>query len=200
MKAVYVEVPESLLAERHRLGLDARDEVWEGVLHMVPPPSNEHQRVVGKLYRLFETYFERHSLGAVRLGIGVRDLKGTEENYRVPEWFALRKGREGLLAPESSFLDAGPDVVVEVCSPGDETSEKTPFYDRLGVGEVLVIDRDTKRVEILRRIGGSLRPALPGPEGWLYSEGLRASFRAGEKEGRAVVLVLFEIGHEEHVV
>ncbi len=200
MKAVYVEVPESLLAERHRLGLDVRDEVWGGVLHMVPPPSNEHQRVVGKLYRLFETYFERHSLGAVRLGVGVRDTKAAEANYRVPEWFALKKERESLLAPDSSYLDAGPDVVVEVRSPGDETDEKTPFYDSLGVGEVLLIDRDTKRVEILRRTGGALRPAVPDPDGWLHCEGLCASFRRSEKEGRPVVCVRFEIGREEYVV
>ena len=40
-----LDVPESLLDERRRLGLDVFDEVWEGVLHMVPPPSGEHQRL-----------------------------------------------------------------------------------------------------------------------------------------------------------
>jgi hypothetical protein len=36
-----LDVPGSLLDERRRLGLDVVDEVWEGVLHMVPPPSGE---------------------------------------------------------------------------------------------------------------------------------------------------------------
>ena len=40
MRAVMLDVPESLLDERRRLGLDVFDEVWEGVLHMVPPPSD----------------------------------------------------------------------------------------------------------------------------------------------------------------
>lgn len=33
------------LAERHPLGVDRFDEAWEGVLHVVPSPSNEHQRM-----------------------------------------------------------------------------------------------------------------------------------------------------------
>ena len=45
MRGVLVEVPESLLAERRRLGVDRFDEMWGGELHMVPPPSNEHQRI-----------------------------------------------------------------------------------------------------------------------------------------------------------
>lgn len=36
-----LEVPEGLLAERARLGHDRFDEMWEGVLHMVPPPRSE---------------------------------------------------------------------------------------------------------------------------------------------------------------
>jgi hypothetical protein len=31
-----------LLERRRRSGLDRLDEVWEGVLHMVPAPSGEH--------------------------------------------------------------------------------------------------------------------------------------------------------------
>src|SRR4026208_2070886 len=44
MRAVMLEVPEALLEQRRRSGADRWDEVWEGVLHMVPPPSYPHQR------------------------------------------------------------------------------------------------------------------------------------------------------------
>ena len=44
MRAVLVDVPESLLEERRKAGADVWDEVWEGVLHMVPAPSGRHQR------------------------------------------------------------------------------------------------------------------------------------------------------------
>ena len=42
---------EQLLERRHRLDQDRRDEVWEGVLHMIPPPSHEHERIAMILAR-----------------------------------------------------------------------------------------------------------------------------------------------------
>jgi hypothetical protein len=39
MRAVVLEMDERALNERERLGLDRRDEMREGVLHLVPPPS-----------------------------------------------------------------------------------------------------------------------------------------------------------------
>jgi len=35
VRVVFLEAPEQLLAERRRLGLDGRDEMWEGELHRV---------------------------------------------------------------------------------------------------------------------------------------------------------------------
>lgn len=43
MRALLLEAPESVLAERRRLGLDGHDETWDGVLHVVPPASGDHQ-------------------------------------------------------------------------------------------------------------------------------------------------------------
>ncbi|MBA3983821.1 MAG: hypothetical protein H0X61_09880 [Acidimicrobiia bacterium] len=39
MRAVMLDVPVALLAERQRLGHDLFDEMWEGELHMVPHPA-----------------------------------------------------------------------------------------------------------------------------------------------------------------
>src|SRR5207302_10611122 len=43
MRVLMLEAPEAFLAERRRKGHDRFDEMWEGVLHMVPPPSGWHQ-------------------------------------------------------------------------------------------------------------------------------------------------------------
>jgi len=43
------DVPPELLAWRRRTGADRWDEVWEGVLHMAPSPTNDHQRLVDRL-------------------------------------------------------------------------------------------------------------------------------------------------------
>lgn len=53
-----LRAPEELLAERARTGVDVHDEVWEGVLHMAPPPSSGHQRAGGRLYRILSVRAE----------------------------------------------------------------------------------------------------------------------------------------------
>ena len=45
MDAVLAMVPAALLEQRRRKGHDIFDEMWEGVLHMVPQPSSAHQRM-----------------------------------------------------------------------------------------------------------------------------------------------------------
>lgn len=49
MRGVMLEVPEHILEERRISGADQWDEVWEGVLHMVPPPNVEHQDCEGQI-------------------------------------------------------------------------------------------------------------------------------------------------------
>jgi hypothetical protein len=48
MRVVMLEAPQevqAMLAERRKLGLDGRDEMRDGVLHMVPPAGGPHQRL-----------------------------------------------------------------------------------------------------------------------------------------------------------
>ena len=47
-----------------------------------------------------------------------------------------------------TYFEGAPTVVVEIRSPGDETMEKLPFYAKLGVPEVWIIDRDTRQPEL----------------------------------------------------
>ena len=45
MKADIPVVPDELLEQRRRTGADQWDELWDGVLHMSPMPSPEHQEL-----------------------------------------------------------------------------------------------------------------------------------------------------------
>ncbi|HEV8115010.1 MAG TPA: Uma2 family endonuclease [Acidimicrobiales bacterium] len=63
-------------------------------------------------------------------------------------------------------VEGGAVLVVEIGSPGDETDAKIPFYDRFGVAELLIVDRDTATVELLRRSTGGLVPGPIDEEGW----------------------------------
>lgn len=167
---------------------------------MVPPPAEEHQEVVDPLFVLFSNYARAHHLGVLRTQKGVREVSAPQENYRVPEWIFLRAGREHLLRRGSSYVDEGPDVVLEVASPDDETYDKIPFYERMGVAEMVIVERDSRSVQVLRRVGAGFRPVSPNPDGWIHCAGLRAFFRREERAGVPLLLVLLELDQTEHAV
>ena len=71
---------DALVERREALGLDHRDEVWEGVLHMNPPPSYRHERLSSNLHRVLGPYADAAGLDLVGIvGIGVK------ENNRIPD-------------------------------------------------------------------------------------------------------------------
>lgn len=173
------EVSAEELARRKRLGLDRWDEMWDGVLHMSPAPSYEHQRIVDELLLFLGPVVKKKMRGILRCGINVFRA---DDDYRIPDLTFVAAGRESLIA-EDGIRRGGPDAVIEIRSPGDETYEKFPFFAALGTREVVVIDRDTKKPEVYRLAGPQYLAIAADREGWVTSETLRARFRllAGEK-------------------
>ena len=119
---------DELLERRRASGADRWDEVWEGVLHMSPPPSVEHQSLVAKLARVLGPLADAAGLETV-VGVGI----GVKDDHRVPDLALLRPGYE----PQWNATAA---LVVEVLSPGDDTWEKVPFYAAHGVDELLIVE------------------------------------------------------------
>jgi Uma2 family endonuclease len=173
-RAVWIEPSQDFLAVRHREGLDRWDEMWEGVLHMVPPPSYVHNRRQDRLLRFFSDVLEARNLGVVVSGTGVRRPGSGITDYRVPDLSVVSRERLDLIA---DWIEGGPDLVVEVRSPGDETYEKLPFFADLGVHEVLVIDRDAGRPELYRLAGDGYLATSPDAEGWIASDRFPVAFR-----------------------
>jgi Uma2 family endonuclease len=110
--------------------------------------------MVGELIAFLIPLLRERGRGTVRAGINVFDDSSPAENYRIPDLTFVAAGREHLLV-EDGVRGGGPDAVIEVRSPGDESYEKLPFFAALGVREVLVIDRDTKAVEVFRLESGA---------------------------------------------
>lgn len=174
-----VEVSEAELDRRSRLGLDRWDEMWEGVLHMAPAPGSEHQRIHSKINSFFDRLFERTGRATVWPSINVFNESSTVEDYRIPDFSIVRAGRERLIAKDG-LRGGGPDAVLEIRSPGDETYEKFPFFARLGIRDVVVIDRDTKQPEVHRLAGGQYVAVAADHDGWVASEVLGVRFRRVE--------------------
>ncbi len=176
MRAVLLEVREDELAHRRRRGLDRHDEMWEGVLHMAPAPSDEHQRVVDELIAFFLPLLRRSQRGILRSGINVFNDKSKAEDYRIPDLTYVAAGRETILR-EEGVRGGAPDAVIEIRSPGDETYEKLPFFAALGVREVIVIGRDGKAPEVYRLAGSQYLAVAADREGWIAAETLGVRFR-----------------------
>jgi Uma2 family endonuclease len=131
-------VPAELEAARKRrqeLGLDHWDEVWEGVLHMIPPPSVEHQEVGALLAEL---------LGPSARGAGLRftlevAIGQDEHNYRAPDLAALR-------LPSAIQWNQTAALVVEILSPRDTAWDTLAFYADHNVDELLYVDLEKREI------------------------------------------------------
>lgn len=174
MRALFLDVPEAVLEERRRTGIDRWDEMWDGVLHMAPAPLYEHQRVLNEL-QVFLTLAVRDGRGIVVPQVNVFGASTPELNYRIPDLTFVSAGREQVIARDG--IRGGPDAVVEVRSPGDESYDKLPFFASLRVREVIIIDRDTKVPEVFRLEDSRYAQVPAGDDGWIESFVLGVRFR-----------------------
>ena len=138
---------EALLERRKRSGMHRLDEVWEGVLHMVPAPSFGHASISQQLAELLGPLARAAGLMPA---MGEFNLGDSEDDFRVPDG-GLHHGR-----PSGVWLSTAA-LVVEIVSPGDESWQKLPFYAAHHVDEVLIVDPRERAVHWLVREGGEYR-------------------------------------------
>jgi Uma2 family endonuclease len=152
MRAVVLDPPtaglEAVLERRRRSGLDRLDEVWAGVLHMVPAPSYGHARLVQQLAEILGPLARDADLEAA---MGEFNLGESEHDFRVPDGALHRPGAAGTWLHTAA-------LVVEIVSPGDESWEKLPFYAAHDVDEVLIVDPEKRSVDWLGLSEGEYRP------------------------------------------
>jgi Uma2 family endonuclease len=139
-------IPGHILDWRKRTGADQRDEMWDGVLHMSPEPNCDHQDFEGDFETWLRIHWARPRGHRVLHRINVAAPGEWPINFRIPDLVLLT--RERFSINKNEYFDGGPDVVVEIRSPDDETYDKLSFYAEIGVLEIWVIDRDTKEPEL----------------------------------------------------
>ncbi|HEV7554547.1 MAG TPA: Uma2 family endonuclease [Kofleriaceae bacterium] len=148
MRAVIVQMPEHWVEERRMTGADRRDEVWDGVLHVPPEPTMEHQLLESRLVEVLGPIARRLGLECVSQGTVMDPGRGWKD-YRKPDLAIFARDQMTKRA-----IEGAPEVVVEILSPNDESRDKFPFYASRGVGEIWLID-PTKRVFELYMLRGS---------------------------------------------
>jgi Uma2 family endonuclease len=144
-----------LIRDRQVRGVDTQDEVWEGV-YVVPPLANlAHQDLVIALSAILFHIINLEGRGRVQAGANVSDRRsGWEHNYRSPDIVVALRGGQAVDCTTHWF--GGPDCLIEVQSPGDETDQKIPFYSQIRVQELLIIHRDTRQLQLYRHDGQQL--------------------------------------------
>ena len=175
-----LEVPQRILDERRISGAEQWDEVWEGVLHMVPPPNVEHQDFEWLLETWLRLHWSpTHPNNRVYHQVALSPDEKWTYNYRTPDIVLFTE--EHLRNLRSTYCHGPCTVAVEIRSPNDESYEKLDFYGRLGVPEVWVIDRDTRLPEIHRLANGRYEMESPTVDGWLRSQVVSIMIRHASK-------------------
>jgi Uma2 family endonuclease len=155
MRALLLEPDREWLEDRRRSGLDRRDEVWEGVLHVVPPPASRHQLLQRDLIFVLARIAEPYGL-EVCFELSVYPQP---TNYRIPDVTIVRR---------ENIQDIGcvnPEIVIEVLSSNDESRDKFPFYAAQKIGEIWLVDPNTRVTEVYVLRGGAYFAVLPNRAG-----------------------------------
>jgi Uma2 family endonuclease len=147
-----MDPPPHIEDERRRLGLDQRDEMWEGVIHVVPPAAEYHQNFEGRLVAALLPLVDARGL-RVSPEVG---LYRADNDFRVPDITVYR--------PEVTSqrgVEGWADLVIEIVSPGDESRIKLPWYVENDSREILLIDRETLDLELYRPVEGEPQQFMP---------------------------------------
>jgi Uma2 family endonuclease len=202
---MYIENPpleEELIAQRQARGADAHDEVWEGVYFMSPLADNEHQRIVSRFTRVLEAAIGDSGTGSVYPGANLAaSAENWEEDFRVPDVAVFLN--DTAAEDHNTFWTGAADFIIEVTSPRDRSYDKVPFYSRLGVRELLVLNRQKWSLELYRHDRVELQKiaesTLAKPD-VISSQMLPLTFRLMPADARPQVEVLHNTSGERWVV
>lgn len=191
-----------ILRRRREMGGDRYDEVWDGVYVMSPLADNEHQWLSGELYFVFRDALSAIEKIRVYPAINVSDqAEDWRKNYRCPDASVFLPGNPAK--DRGSHWLGGPDFAVEILSPRDRARKKFDFYGKVGVRELLFVERRPWRLELYRH----------GDDGWttvghstadeplqLPSKVLPLSFRLIAGERRPTIEVISDDGERTWLV
>ena len=177
-----VAIPE-VLRFRERTGADRFDEMWEGVLHMTPSPSFRHQSHASRILNFFVEVWCPRTGGAAVMQINVSTEERWDQDYRIPDVSVMLPDR----VPPDERMFVRPNAVFEIRSPGDETYDKLAFYAAVGVEAVVVVERDTKAVQVFALSGENFVLEAPAADGWTHIGPLGVELRTESVAGSSIL-------------
>ena len=142
---------------------DERFEIVNGEAFMMAPPTVEHQRISGELFRQLANYLEGKKCEVFAGPFGVRLF---EQDGDRPEDVDTMVEPDISVVCDSGKLDkhgckGAPDLIVEVLSPSTRRYDrlvKLGLYQRAGVREYWIVNPEDRTVQVMLQDGsGFLR-------------------------------------------
>ena len=118
------------------------DEVWDGVYVHVATGGQRASRSLGArwLRRFIQASRRRSELPGLRRDATSAIARTSwKKNYRCPDVAVFLPGNPA--EDRGTHWLGGPDFAVEVLSPDDRSRKKLDFYAKVGVRELLLVDR-----------------------------------------------------------
>jgi Uma2 family endonuclease len=154
------EIPQDHPGDRH--------EIIDGELVVTPSPSWNHQLISDNISYALNRHVREHKLG--RIVSAPIDVRFTPDNVLVPDIIFIVRDRLHIAGPQT--VDAPPDLVVEILSPGTrrrDLTEKRDLYAQFGVREYWVVDPANRAVTVFERVGRMYQPVPPAENGEIQS-------------------------------
>jgi Uma2 family endonuclease len=145
-----------------------RHELIDGELVVTPSPIPTHQRISRNVFRRLDQHAMAENLGDVLYA--PLDIRLTPENILVPDIVFIARERLHIIGPKA--IDAPPDLVVEVLSPGTrrrDLATKRELYARFGVQEYWIVDPAARTVTVLAPRGDRFEPVPADEDGAIQS-------------------------------
>jgi Uma2 family endonuclease len=137
-----------------------RHEIIDGELVVTPSPIPVHQIISANLFSALDRLVRDGQLGMVLSA--PTDIQLTPDNVLVPDIFFIARDR--LHAVGDKAIEAPPDLVVEILSPGTRQRDltiKRELYARFGIREYWIVDPRSRSVTILALVGDRYEPIPP---------------------------------------
>src|SRR3989475_9769591 len=135
-----------------------RYEIVDGMLFAEPSPRRAHQEAVGNLFAILHGYVRAHDLGKVY--VAPFDVILDPRTTVVPDLVFVVRDHLDIVAERG--VEAAPDLLVEVLSPGTARRDrvrKLNAYARHGVRHYWLVDPEAKTVEAFELVEGAYRLA-----------------------------------------
>ena len=130
-----------------RLPEGAAYQLIQGELIMAPAPLPTHQDTVGNIFVALTNFAHSRKIG--RVFVAPIDVYLGPGDTLQPDVIFISRERFAIIGEKK--VEAAPDLVVEVLSPGTayyDLKKKKRLYEQAGVREYWVVDRLDKSVEV----------------------------------------------------